>query len=330
MIDNGSETELNISEKKLEDVLLHFLSLMFDSVKKELPDSIADIPDVQRLSAVVTEIRSALNMAKNGDFSFTINSKGFVSGCLKALQSHLNHIAWLARQVADGDFDHRMHFMGEFSSAFNSMTEQLANVYKRLNEQNKELNELNKILSEQKDHFSYRALHDPLTGLKNRAYYDEQIINEIARAKRSNTLLAVVIVDMDKFKSVNDTMGHQAGDALLIEVSNRLLKGTREIDTVARLGGDEFGMLWPSYTSNKQHFSKIKDRVISHINSHFELGGSDYEISVSMGISIYPFDGEDPQTLMKVADGAMYQAKQIFRTSCVFASLDRLNMKAPF
>ena len=311
MIENKPERELYSSEKKLADTFSFFLSLAFDPGNPEIPESIADIPEAQKLMDVFVEIRNALIMAKNGDFSYTIKSKGFISGSLKGLQSNLNHIAWLAGQVADGDFDQKMDFMGEFSIAFNSMTEQLANVYNKLHEQ--------------RDHFSYRALHDPLTGLKNRAYFDEQIVNEIARAKRSRSMLAVVYVDMDKFKLVNDTFGHQAGDILLIEVANRLLKGTREIDSVARLGGDEFGMLWPSYMGNKQNFNKIKERVISNINAPYELEGFEYNISISMGISVFPYDGEDPQTLSRVADSAMYQAKKIDQTSCVFANASIIN-----
>ena len=376
MTENRSETELNINDR-LSDAMSYFVSLVFDSEHTEMPDSITDISEAERLSNVLTEIRNALYMAKKGDFSFIIKNKGFISGSLKALQSNLKDIAWVTQQVANGDFTQKMHFMGEFSSAFNSMTELLAQSNNELNEQkeklreqnlklneqkeqlreqnlklneqkeqlreqnlilneqkeqlreqNLKLNEESKILNEQKEHFSYRALHDPLTGLKNRAYFDELLLNEIARAKRSSSLLAIVIVDLDKFKQVNDTMGHQAGDALLIEVASRLLKGTREIDTVARLGGDEFGMIWPSYTSNLQHFIRIKDRLISHINAHLVIGGAEYKLSVSMGISIYPYDGEEPLTLLKVADNAMYEAKKMDETACIFASWDKLNKKS--
>jgi diguanylate cyclase (GGDEF)-like protein len=309
MTENKLETELSPSEKKYRDVLSYLSSLVFDSTPPYIPDSVAEISEVQKLAETLKEIRSSLTMAKNGDFSFLVKSKGYMAGSLKALQSNLNHIAFLARQVADGDFSQRMEFIGEFSSAFNSMTEQLDSLYKELNIQ--------------RDKYAHRALHDPLTGLKNRAYFDEQIINEIARAKRGSSLLAVVVVDVDKFKIVNDTMGHQAGDELLVEIANRLLRSTREIDTVARIGGDEFGMLWPNYAGNKQHFIKIRDRVISNINAYFELDGSEYKISVSMGISVYPHDGEDPQSLYKAADRAMYRAKRICKTACVFLSLDK-------
>jgi diguanylate cyclase (GGDEF)-like protein len=315
MNENKSETDL----KKFNDVLSYLTSLVFDPTIPKMPDSVADIQRAKRLADTLIEIREALIKSKKGDFSYLVTSKGFMAGALKALQSNLNHIAWLARQVADGDLEQRMDFMGEFSSAFNSMTEQLAFVQNRLKEDKNRLKEDNV-------KFIHRAFHDQLTGLKNRAYFDEQIINEIARAKRSNSLLAVVMVDVDKFKNVNDTMGHQAGDTLLIEIASRLLKGTRKIDTLARIGGDEFGMLWPNYASNKQHFIKIKDRLISQINSYFELEGSEYKISVSIGISIFPYDGDDPQTLLRVADSSMYQAKGINETSCVFASIDKLDI----
>ena len=312
MIEKNNETEHNTPEKKLKYILSYLSSLVFDPTLPVMPDFIEDIPSAKNLSKTLIEIREALIKSKKGDFSYSVTSKGFMGGALKALQANLNHIAWIARQVADGDYDQRMDFMGEFSAAFNSMTEQTASALKRLNEQ--------------RDLFNYKALHDPLTGLKNRAYFDEQIINEIARAKRSTSSLAIVIIDVDKFKNVNDTLGHQAGDMLLIEIASRLLKGTREIDTVARIGGDEFGMLWPNFTSNLDHFIKIKDRLISHVNSYFELEGTEYKISLSIGISIYPFDGDEPQSLLKIADAAMYDAKKINQTSCVFACSDILEI----
>jgi|GEM_PF-3949284 len=312
MTEKKSEAELDIYENKFNDLLAYFSSLVFERKCGQIPDSLADLSEVHKLSSAINEIRNVLFMAKNGDFSYSIESKGFMAGTLKALQSNLKSIAYIAQQVERGDFSQKLDdYMGEFSISINSMIVQLANFYKNLNEE--------------KNRYSYRAFHDPLTGLKNRAFFDEQFINEIARAKRNNSLLAVVVVDMDEFKKVNDTMGHQSGDVLLIEVANRLLKGTREIDTVARIGGDEFGMLWPSYPSLKQHFVKIKNRVLSHINAYFELGGSEYQISISMGISVYPYDGDNPQTLFRIADNAMYEAKKTAYTSCVFASLDKFD-----
>ena len=309
MMEGKSEAERIIStEERLKDVLAYFKSLVFDTTLSDIPDSISDIPEVQMVTEVVHQLRCVLFQAKSGDFSYIIKGKGFIIGALKALQSNLNHIAWIARQVAGGDLEQRMSFMGDFSSAFNSMTEQLATVLKEL--------------KEQKEHFSHRALHDSLTGLKNRAYFDEHIIYEIARAKRNNSFLAVAVIDIDKFKHVNDTMGHQAGDTLLIEIANRLSKSIREIDTLARLGGDEFGMLLPCDTNSRQHFITIRDRIISNISADYTLEGSEYKISASIGISIYPFDGNNPQTLFSVADSIMYQAKKIDGPSCFFACPD--------
>jgi len=311
MTENKLEAEV-ISEKKLRDVLSYFSSLIFDATPPGIPDSISDMPEAQKLVEALQEVRHVLIMAKNGDFSYSVRNKGFIPGSLKALQSNFNHIIWFANEVADGDFEQRIDFMGEFASAFNAMTKQLNDVLKKLNEQ--------------KNDFSHRAFHDQLTGLKNRAYFDEHIINEIARAKRSNSRLAVVVIDLDKFKQVNDTMGHRAGDILLIEFAKRISKSTREIDTTARIGGDEFGMLIPCSTNRREHLIKIKDRIVSHINAYFELEGSEYKISASLGISIYPHDGSDPRTLLGAADAVMYEAKKTNGTWCVFtSSLDKLD-----
>jgi len=311
MSENKSETEFSISEEQLRDSLSYLSSMIFDATPPAMPESISGISEVQKMVEVINEVRNALFLAKKGDFSYIIKSKGFICGSLKALQSNLNHIAWLARQIADGDLEQKMNYMGEFSSAFNSMTEKIAINFKEL--------------KDKEEYFYYRAVHDQLTGLKNRAYFDEQIDKEIVKAKENEYLLGVVIVDVDKFKVVNDTMGHRAGDLLLIEVANRLTKSTGEIDTVARIGGDEFGMLLPDYSNNKKHFIKIINRIISNVNKHYELEGSEYKISLSMGVSIFPYDGDNQSALLKNADIAMYHAKKINKTSCVFANLEGID-----
>jgi diguanylate cyclase (GGDEF)-like protein len=152
------------------------------------------------------------------------------------------------------------------------------------------------------------AYHDPLTGLANRRLLYEHMKQELARAHRDKTKLAVVFVDLDDFKNVNDTLGHNAGDRLLMEVSSRIVSCTREGDIVARLGGDEFVMVLPMQPE-RDNVIAVVDRVIENVARPARLGNRKIVVSCSVGVAVYPDDGKDYSTLLSSADAAMYQSK---------------------
>jgi diguanylate cyclase (GGDEF)-like protein len=152
------------------------------------------------------------------------------------------------------------------------------------------------------------AYHDPLTGLANRRLLYEHMKQELARAHRDKTKLAVVFVDRDDFKNVNDTLGHNAGDRLLMEVSSRIVSCTREGDIVARLGGDEFVMVLPMQPE-RDNVIAVVDRVIENVARPARLGNRKIVVSCSVGVAVYPDDGKDYSTLLSSADAAMYQSK---------------------
>jgi diguanylate cyclase (GGDEF)-like protein/PAS domain S-box-containing protein len=154
----------------------------------------------------------------------------------------------------------------------------------------------------------FHAYHDALTGLPNRMFFYEKISQCVALAKRYNHMMAVMYVDLDGFKHVNDNLGHDKGDLLLKAVALRLKECIRESDIVARMGGDEFTLILPEVTKRQDiKFAAIK--IKNQLNQTFELMGCSVKISSSIGISIYPNDGEDVDSLIKKADNAMYQAK---------------------
>jgi diguanylate cyclase (GGDEF)-like protein/PAS domain S-box-containing protein len=160
----------------------------------------------------------------------------------------------------------------------------------------------------QQERLSMLAHYDVLTKLPNRALFTDRFHQAIAHSKRSQTQLAVVFVDIDNFKPVNDRYGHEAGDKLLVEVAERIKANIREEDTVSRIGGDEFTILLNDITSIKQ-CEKTLTRIHTSLTQPLILNGDAVEISASSGVTIYPSDDEDIDTLLRHADQAMYQAK---------------------
>ena len=155
----------------------------------------------------------------------------------------------------------------------------------------------------------YQAYHDALTGLPNRQLFYDRLATSIAYAKRHQEKLAVFFIDLDNFKTVNDTMGHHMGDLLLQEFSHHLIENCREVDTIARLGGDEFTMIMTN-VKNPQTAVFLITRLQEEISGNIEIQGHRMPIGMSVGITLFPDDGLDVETLVKNADMAMYRAKE--------------------
>ncbi|HBV89049.1 MAG TPA: GGDEF domain-containing protein [Desulfosporosinus sp.] len=173
---------------------------------------------------------------------------------------------------------------------------------------------------------AHQAQHDALTGLPNRLLFNEHLRQAIAQAKRKKGKLAVMFLDLDRFKLINDTMGHNLGDQLLIHVAERIRQTLREGDTVARQGGDEFLVLLPEIRDELEAAS-VSERICGIFAQPIILEGNEIYISASIGISLYPTDGNDLEALVKQADTAMYYAKEKGRNNCQFFTAG-LNIKA--
>lgn len=161
------------------------------------------------------------------------------------------------------------------------------------------------------------ALYDHLTGLPNRSLFIDLVQREILQARRSGQKFGIFFIDLDRFKVVNDTMGHAAGDALLMEVSRRLRDMLREIDVVCRQSGDEFLVLARDI-AHWESLAEMADRVLQSIEQPLVLAGGSARVSASIGISLFPDDAQDFETLVKNADIAMYQAKSLGRARYSF------------
>ena len=154
----------------------------------------------------------------------------------------------------------------------------------------------------------HMAYHDPLTGLPNRLLFSEILDHELLRAQRNNRKVAVLLLDLDEFKSVNDALGHPVGDQLLKTVADRLRRSVRKADTVARMGGDEFMLIVPDMT-RVEDAAKVARKISWTLRKPFVLGDHRIHITGSMGIAIYPEDGTETESLMRNVDIAMYRAK---------------------
>ncbi len=182
--------------------------------------------------------------------------------------------------------------------------------------------ERTRVMEERIEHahrVEYLAFHDNLTDLPNRAFFTRLLTQGMQQARRYNRNLALLFLDLDRFKTINDSLGHDAGDELLQEIGRRLQGAVRESDIVARLGGDEFVVLLPEIQSGNQ-VSPVAEKILAAVAKPFRLVGQEFRVTVSIGITLFPGDGEDEQSLMKNADVAMYYAKEQGKNNYQFYS----------
>jgi len=179
----------------------------------------------------------------------------------------------------------------------------------------------------------FLAHHDPLTGLINRYNLENRLDQALLSAHRDDLRVAVMFIDMDRFKTINDTLGHHVGDLLLIEVARRLCDSVRESDIVARLGGDEFIVVL-THITNEMEAAPLADKILRSLGQPYVFDGKDLHSSPSIGVAVYPGDGEDGPTLMRNADTAMYHAKehgrnnvQYFTSALNAAASERLGLE---
>ncbi len=190
-----------------------------------------------------------------------------------------------------------------------SAVKELAQLAEGFNEMLVEISDRDKALLERQDRLHRQAHYDTLTGLPNRALFNDRLAQSLRRAERNKEMLAVLFIDLDDFKFINDTHGHRVGDLLLIEVSRRLLKETRADDTLARMGGDEFTVFLQDVKS-VDNALQVAHKHLSSLLSVFLLEDKQLFISASIGIALFPDHGNSADALLKSADAAMYLAKQ--------------------
>jgi diguanylate cyclase (GGDEF)-like protein len=221
---------------------------------------------------------------------------------LKNLQANLRHLTWKTQQIARGDFSQRVDFIGEFSESFNSMVEQLAAARDELIRKNEQLDKASRT--------------DPLTGLANRREADEVLRKESRRAGRSKRAFVTMIADIDHFKRVNDSYGHDAGDAVLVRVARVFREQIRVEDLCARWGGEEFLVLLTE--AKLPGALSVAERLRHSVETtQIRHKGASLQVTLSAGMSAYG-EGEDVESCIKRSDLCLYQAKESGRNQVWF------------
>ncbi len=218
------------------------------------------------------------------------------------------------------DFDGNKHYMELSSSPLFDEDKNCIGIIEVARDITTHL-EIQDELRKQKISLDYQAHHDALTGLPNRILFNDRLQQGLEKAKRHGTELALFFIDLDEFKQINDSLGHEIGDKVLIVATERLKAKIRKEDTLARLGGDEFIIIIEKY-KKVQDISKLAQKILKVLVQPIHLEGHTLYISCSIGISLYPKDDTDAQNLLKYADTAMYKAKEEGRNNFQFYSAD--------
>jgi diguanylate cyclase (GGDEF)-like protein len=252
-------------------------------------------------------------------------------GIARRITQPLRDLKASVERIAAHDYEARVadtsqDEIGLLGSAFNRMAEDLSRSHgelvehkreleQRVEDRTRELHQANTLIQQEgrqhqlaAERAEYLASYDSLTSLPNRATFSKLLNQALALARRNARQVAVLFVDLDRFKNINDTLGHDAGDLLLREVGKRLKGCLRDSDTVARLGGDEFVVLLPELQDD-EYVEAVAVKILAATGKSFAALGQEFHVTASIGVSVFPRDGADEQSLMKNADIAMYQAK---------------------
>lgn len=276
----------------------------------------------ENLMRLVTEARSnniliaLVEMFLVGLFSFGLGT--YLTRGLASLQTGSQRIAsgWLGYQIPVKGRDE----LAETAKAFNAMSKQLEISAQERVDAEHALQQLNEELEQRVSartvelasanrELEHRAMHDGLTKLPNRVLFHDRLQQAILGARREQTRHGLIVIDLDRFKVANDSLGHHVGDLILQDVASKLLTCTRASDTVARLGGDEFAVLLPKITSRAE-VAEVANRIRKAIESPVLLNQHRIDIGTSVGIALFPEDGDEVDSLMQHADFAMYEAKE--------------------
>lgn len=265
--------------------------------REPLPAALRDDEQLSELLDEIIDLTTFALAVGQGDLDRPLTCKGRLAGALKALQASLLHLTWQTERVAAGDFSQRVDFMGAFSRAFNSMVGALDDARRQLAQQNDELQALARSLEKM-------ATTDELTNAFNRRKFDQLIEAEVTRGTRYSTPLSLLMLDIDHFKRVNDTFGHEAGDAVLVAIAALVRSQIRAADSLARWGGEEFVVLMP--TVDALGAAALAERIRAGVASH-DFGPVG-QVTISLGVAQY-CAGETSDQLFARVDAALYRAK---------------------
>ncbi|WP_291329855.1 GGDEF domain-containing protein [Desulfovibrio sp. UCD-KL4C] len=297
---------------EIVDIIRHVLTYPEQDII--LPASFRENTDLISLLNDFKDISLFAFSLANGDTSKDLRVKGFMAGALKTLRSHLRHMTWQTKQVAEGDYSQQIDFLGEFSEAFNGMVVQLAETRTKL------------IESEQK--YRLLAVTDPLTGLFNRRSFFDSARKELNRTERKGGSVSFLMIDADHFKNINDVHGHACGDIVLRALGIFISDSIREEDILARYGGEEFVVILPD--TSEIEAVQVAERMRESL-SNIKIPIGPCEVNITMSIGVYEYKGhgnpvklgdKDVDQVICNADKALYKAKEKGRNMvCSFSLL---------
>lgn len=258
---------------------------------------------------------------------------GFTLHTLRRFRRHLGSLKRGIRDLAKGDLHSRIRLeqqdeLSELAHEFNNMKQALMEATKRKDQLQQEVEEQTQQLQLQQDRLRYLADHDDLTGALNRGAATTELEHAIVRCQRQQLKAALLFIDLDKFKPINDNFGHSAGDAVLVEIAKRLKETLRRSDLVARIGGDEF-IIWLEPITDRKEVCTVLEKI-NTLGRDIPWQGQQLQVGLSTGISLYPEHGDTLAELINAADSAMYQAKQApLQTSKEFAAKKQYSFASP-
>jgi diguanylate cyclase (GGDEF)-like protein len=318
--------------------------LLSDPVDPEIPEELAGEEELCRIHGYLIRLRATLNQFAVGDFNHVITDRGVIAGRLKALQANLRHMVWQVKQVEEGDFSQRIHFLGEFSESFNSMVTQLDAALTAMRQKEAKLLELSAslqveiakrnealtALEKSEAEFRYLAEHDPLTDVMNRRSFFEMGGITLRHCHKHHLSCCLVMLDVDHFKRFNDTYGHLEGDKALKHVARLSKNSLRQKDILARFGGEEFVFLFSQ--ADLEQGRGAAERIRVSLESHPVVldNGQEVHITASLGVVQIPTENlsDNPSLLIKainVADHALYQAKNAGRNIVKVADINEVS-----
>jgi diguanylate cyclase (GGDEF)-like protein len=313
-------------------------------IGSDTPAHLLEIPGLAVLVERVSSLQQFTLAVSQGNLDLQLTVKGRIAGSMKALQANLRHLTWQVQRVADGDLSQRVVFMGEFSAAFNRMTQNLAEARTQLEERAEELARQREValslmldaqdareeaetanrqlyaqlleIQSLQEKLHEQAIRDPLTGCFNRRFLIESIMREFSRAQREGYPISLLMLDVDHFKRVNDTYGHQTGDIVLQHLGELLRSTTRQADISARYGGEEFVQVYPNMSlENAIERAEIIRAAFSTFSiPHVQMSGP---LTISIGVASFPEHGLIYEEVLEHADKALYQAKNTGRNRVV-------------
>lgn len=299
---------------------------LFHGQYESFPPGTSDLKQVQELLLYLEQVQNHLAGLARGNISDAVSLGGYTGALLREMQENLHHVTWKARQLTVGDFSCDAGCMGELSEAFEVMGKTLQAAMARLEQQKQDLTALSENLRKEVDARSAMeknlrreqarlqklASTDPLTGIANRRYFFQAAIRELERIRRTKSPACLAMLDIDHFKALNDSLGHNAGDKALRQIAKIITGIVRPYDVVGRYGGDEFIFLFPEISRDQAHtlLERLRDSVEK---ANISTGKGTLNITVSIGLIEMEVEkkisGATLDRIIKCADDALYKAK---------------------